>query len=356
MQKSNKKYPKKSQAALEFLTTYGWAFIIILIMIGALSYFGILSPSKILPERCSISPEIGCIQSRIGQTDAGTGVLRLRLKNNVPEPITVLSWDTTSESKTPFSCALKPTGGIWLSQEVKNVEFTGCNNKDAGLVLGEKGKVNVKTSYYLSSSSSTFSKNVEGEIFATVTRVEGLLTQPQCSDDTDNDNNGCIDYVGGDTGCSSPSDTTESGGACPNAGGQNLSLYCFASTNCLNTIVFKISNLKDAHAEIPSLSNYAYKVCCRTNNDTLRNSCTSPNVIPLHLSGSTDAHVEKNTQINYATNVCLSGTAKIVSCYYTTSNCLADETCLVTISADTDAHVADCITQPFANKICCKIG
>ena len=29
----------------EFLTTYGWAFLIILIMIGALAYFGILSPS-----------------------------------------------------------------------------------------------------------------------------------------------------------------------------------------------------------------------------------------------------------------------------------------------------------------------
>jgi len=36
---------KKGQAALEFLTTYGWAFLVILIMIGALSYFGVLNPS-----------------------------------------------------------------------------------------------------------------------------------------------------------------------------------------------------------------------------------------------------------------------------------------------------------------------
>lgn len=351
----NAKFNKKSQAALEFLATYGWALLIILIMIATLAYFGVLSPSKLLPERCTISPEIGCVQSIIGQTDAGTGVLRLRLKNNMIEPIVVDSWDTTSESATPFTCTLKPSTGTWSSNEIKEFEFTGCNNKDAGLVLGQKGKVEVKVNYYLSSSSSSFSRSVEGEIFATVTPVEGLLTQTNCSDDTDNDKNGCIDYDGGDTGCSSASDTSESGGICPNAGGQGLSLYCFVSTNCPDTVVFRLSGLKDAHAEIPILSNYDYKACCRTSNDTISNSCASPDAIPSHLSANTDAHVEKNTQTNYAINVCLTANTKTISCSYTTASCAADETCMSTISADTDAHVGDCVTQPFANKICCKI-
>ncbi len=302
-----------------------------------------------------MSPEIGCVQSIIGQTDSGTGVLRLRLKNNVNAPIVVASWDTTSESAIPFSCEQKPNVGTWLTQEVKDIEFTKCNNKDAGLIIGEKEKVGVKVNYYLASSSSTFSKDVEGEIFATVTKIEGLLSFPECSDDTDNDNNGCIDYVGGDTGCSSPLDTTENGGICPQNGGEGQPLYCFASTVCSDTLAFKMSALKDAHAEIPSLSNYDYKVCCRSDNGTLSNSCSSPDAIPIHLSGATDAHVEKNTQSNYATNACLSHDTQTVSCYYTTSNCLADETCLATISSDTDAHVGDCVTQPFANKICCKL-
>ena len=42
---------------------------------------------------------------------------------------------------------------------------------------------------------------------------------PQCNDGIDNDNNGCKDFSGGDTGCSNPSDTTESGGTCSNAPG-----------------------------------------------------------------------------------------------------------------------------------------
>ena len=48
------KQNKKSQAALEFLTTYGWAFLVILIMIGALAYFGVLNPEKYPTDICCI--------------------------------------------------------------------------------------------------------------------------------------------------------------------------------------------------------------------------------------------------------------------------------------------------------------
>jgi len=41
---------------------------------------------------------------------------------------------------------------------------------------------------------------------------------PQCNDNLDNDNNGCKDFEGGDLGCTSPADTSESGGACDTQG------------------------------------------------------------------------------------------------------------------------------------------
>src|SRR3990167_2852536 len=70
------KFSSKSQAALEFLTTYGWAFLVILIMIGSLAYFGILNPSKILPDRCNFGPEFECLDYQISST---TGTFKLRL-------------------------------------------------------------------------------------------------------------------------------------------------------------------------------------------------------------------------------------------------------------------------------------
>lgn len=41
---------KKGQAAMEFLMTYGWAILVVLIAIGALAYFGVLSPERFKPE------------------------------------------------------------------------------------------------------------------------------------------------------------------------------------------------------------------------------------------------------------------------------------------------------------------
>jgi hypothetical protein len=46
---------KKSQAAMEFLMTYGWALLIILLVIAALAYFGMLNPERFLPDKVTVS-------------------------------------------------------------------------------------------------------------------------------------------------------------------------------------------------------------------------------------------------------------------------------------------------------------
>ena len=59
------KFFKKSQAAMEFLMTYGWAILVVLAAIAALAYFGVLSPEKFLPEKCLIETGITCIGSKV---------------------------------------------------------------------------------------------------------------------------------------------------------------------------------------------------------------------------------------------------------------------------------------------------
>lgn len=46
---------KRAQAAMEFLMTYGWAILVVLAAIGALAYFGVLNPSRLVPDRCSVA-------------------------------------------------------------------------------------------------------------------------------------------------------------------------------------------------------------------------------------------------------------------------------------------------------------
>lgn len=61
---------KKSQAAVEFLITYGWAIMMVLVAIGALVYFGVMNPK--LPDKCIFGNGLVCQDSviyDIGQID-----------------------------------------------------------------------------------------------------------------------------------------------------------------------------------------------------------------------------------------------------------------------------------------------
>ncbi len=160
---------KKSQAALEFLTTYAWAFLVILIMIGTLAYFGILRPSKVLPDRCNFGAEISCLDYRIAKP--GINTFDLRLKNNVGEPIILQTINLSSHSATAYSCTLSSPSTLpytWNSDTVTDFSFTNCNPAAAGFVSGDKAKVFVTLTYYLAKSSATYTRQVAGEVFATV--------------------------------------------------------------------------------------------------------------------------------------------------------------------------------------------
>ena len=55
---------RRAQAALEFIMTYGWAILVVLVAIGALAYFGVLSPDKFLPAKCTLQAGIACLDHR----------------------------------------------------------------------------------------------------------------------------------------------------------------------------------------------------------------------------------------------------------------------------------------------------
>ena len=74
----------KSQAALEFLMTYGWAILVVLVAIGALAYFGVLSPDKFLPARCTLQAGIACLDHKATATG-----LTVVLQNSIGFDVTV---------------------------------------------------------------------------------------------------------------------------------------------------------------------------------------------------------------------------------------------------------------------------
>lgn len=158
---------KKSQAALEFLTTYGWAFLVILLMVGALAYFGILSPGRLLPNRCNFGAEFQCLDFQIKK--AVPDEFKLRLKNGVGQLIDVQSMTITREDGTayPAACAVAPVMPFngFKSAQIQDFTFTGVGCVLSDQAAGEKGKVLV-TMRYSAAGSTTFVREVRGEVFA----------------------------------------------------------------------------------------------------------------------------------------------------------------------------------------------
>jgi hypothetical protein len=81
------KNKKRGQAATEFMTTYGWVIVVVLVSIGSLAYFGVLNPEKLFPEKCVVTKGSGI--SCDDYTITGDAVI-LRLKNEFPEPIKIM--------------------------------------------------------------------------------------------------------------------------------------------------------------------------------------------------------------------------------------------------------------------------
>ena len=75
---------RKGQAALEFLMTYGWAILVVLVAVGALAYFGVLSPDKFLPAKCTLQSGIVCLDHK-----ATANSLIVVLQNSLGYDITI---------------------------------------------------------------------------------------------------------------------------------------------------------------------------------------------------------------------------------------------------------------------------
>ena len=71
---------RRGQSAMEFLTTYGWALLIAIIVIGALVYFGVLNPQSLVPNRCDFPATLKCeALNYVVNTGTSTGTLNLAM-------------------------------------------------------------------------------------------------------------------------------------------------------------------------------------------------------------------------------------------------------------------------------------
>ena len=153
---------KKSQAALEYLSTYVWAFVAISVTLGALYYFGILDFGKYLPQECIFTSQFKCLDFSL---NSNPSEVRLKLVNNLGEDITVTSLAITNDANPPISCTLANPAATpfdWMPSSQKDIVFGSCSR---GAYLGG-GRVELKITmqYYAINTLSHPSHTVNGKI------------------------------------------------------------------------------------------------------------------------------------------------------------------------------------------------
>lgn len=151
----------KAQAALEFLTTYAWAFLVILITIGALYYFGIFDFSKFLPQRCIFSSQFECADfAFIGDE------VRLRMINNVGEEIDITGFAISNDASNPLACTIPSPIEGWQPGNAIDIVFGDCTG--GAFIAGERTEAKIVMTYCAPATSGCPEHAISGKITATV--------------------------------------------------------------------------------------------------------------------------------------------------------------------------------------------
>ncbi len=139
---------RKAQAALEFLMTYGWAILVVLIAIGALAFFGVLSPERFLPAKCTLQPGLACTDHKItpGQVTVvvkngyGTNIVvnEVRVKgcNQIPFVPATTALSNGGQDTYNVPCDTPIATGKFSG--IVNISYT---NSDSGLTRNNVGDV-----------------------------------------------------------------------------------------------------------------------------------------------------------------------------------------------------------------------
>ncbi|MBW2997473.1 hypothetical protein KY349_04000 [Candidatus Woesearchaeota archaeon] len=144
-------FGKRSQAAMEFLMTYGWAILVVLAAIVSLAYFGVLNPAKFFPESCALPSTTGmaCIDFKVLPDSAHLLILNSGGRDYMINNVTI------GTCSGDFSLDF-PDGMSHL------FDITGCSFG----AVGQKMKENVLISY--SDTFSGFTKTTSGSVSATI--------------------------------------------------------------------------------------------------------------------------------------------------------------------------------------------
>ena len=152
---------RRSQAALEFLSTYTWAFIVITVTIGALYYSGIFDFGKYLPQKCSFPLQFKCLDFGLDSSQA-----RIKLINNLGEDIKIDSISVYNDASPSVSCTPPPTPFDWIHSTELDLAFTSCSV--GGYLANSRIELKILMMYHSVNTPSNPSHIINGKVYGKI--------------------------------------------------------------------------------------------------------------------------------------------------------------------------------------------
>ncbi len=161
---------RRGQAALEFLMTYSWAILVVIIIIGALAYFGVLNPQNLMPDKCTITAGFSCDDYLL--QGGSSPEVSFTITNGLGRSVNLTYFNITTpagnECQISLSQVIAPGDRYTFQATTSNAG--ACVNDLQGLE-GSKTRVKIKFGWkYADMGSSAAEHTAAGEIFS---RVEG---------------------------------------------------------------------------------------------------------------------------------------------------------------------------------------
>jgi len=160
---------RRGQAALEFLMTYSWAILVVIIVIGALAYFGVLDPTNLIPERCILEAGLDCVAFTAEEGANPSEIdFNIVVRNGIGRPIVItgVTWTPTGDSSGSCTANLAaPTDTIGSGQTSEPISSDSpCDVVNPG----RKNSYSVSIQYEHADLpvASRLNMTANGEIFA----------------------------------------------------------------------------------------------------------------------------------------------------------------------------------------------
>ncbi len=133
--------------------TYGWALLVIVIVLGALVYMGVLNPQGMVPETCNLQAGLMC--NVLGLSN--DGVLTLEISNHMP----------VNMENVALGCALPGENPNYGKSHSLNTGSTAQFTCELGKNVGNLGDT-VNMDIYLQYEVSGVKKTIKGTAVAKV--------------------------------------------------------------------------------------------------------------------------------------------------------------------------------------------